>query len=226
MVIYMKNLKEAFGLRLKEIRKSKNYTQEVLAELLDLSPRQLIRIENGENFPSSETIGKISLILEVELSSLFDFSWNEDTMYFKNGNYNKPSLKVIKTGDLFTIKPISPAKNQKYFNNNLFKDNEYETQIFNYCKENNNSAIVEFFENKKRTSIKKFYPDKTIEDIVSKEDIEINDLYNNIIFKLKKISNETEKLNFIKLAIDSLENKDSIEKLNFLVKGMLLATHK
>lgn len=69
----MKNLKEEFGNKLKNLRKSKNYTQEVFAEKIDLSQRQLIRIENGRNFPSTDTINKIMQILDIDLGKLFDF---------------------------------------------------------------------------------------------------------------------------------------------------------
>lgn len=69
----MKNLKEEFGNKLKNLRKSKNYTQEVFAEKIDLSQRQLIRIENGRNFPSIDTINKMMQILDVDLGKLFDF---------------------------------------------------------------------------------------------------------------------------------------------------------
>ena len=39
-----KNLKEGFGARLKELRRAKGYTQEKLAEKLDITQRQLTRI--------------------------------------------------------------------------------------------------------------------------------------------------------------------------------------
>lgn len=70
----MKNLKEEFGNKLKNLRKNQNYTQEVLAEKIDLSQRQLIRIENGKNFPSVETINRIMNVLDVDLDNLFDFN--------------------------------------------------------------------------------------------------------------------------------------------------------
>lgn len=222
----MKSLKEAFGFKLKELRKSKNYTQEVLAEMLDLSPRQLIRIENGENFPTAETISRISLIFGVELNKLFDFTWNEDMMYFKNGAYNKPSLKVIKQGEKFLIKPIEQIPNRNFFNNKPFKDNEYEFPIFNYCKEINHPVTVEFFENKKRTSIKKFYPNKKIEDVISSDDVRYNELYNKILSQLKNISTDEDKLHFIKLALDALNNKDAAEELSILLKGIILVSKK
>lgn len=72
----MKHIKRSLGLKLREIRKSHKYTQETLAEKLDLSTRQLIRIENGQNFPSVETLGKISKFFDIELYKLFDFRDN------------------------------------------------------------------------------------------------------------------------------------------------------
>ena len=41
---------------LKEYRIKKNITQEKLAELLDITPRQVQRIESGESRPSLRTL--------------------------------------------------------------------------------------------------------------------------------------------------------------------------
>lgn len=216
----MKNLKEAFGQRLKEIRKSKNYTQEVLAEKIDLSPRQLIRIENGENFPSVATIGKISLVFEVSLAQLFDFNWNDGAMYFSHGIYNKPSIKAIKKGDYYVIKTTLQADQEKLFLQSPLKVVGYEDEIFSLCRRFNKPITIEFFENKKRVSIKTFYPDKKIEEILSKEDIINNDLYDYILTKLKQISSDYAKLNYIKTALDSLDDKEALKQLSGIVKGM------
>lgn len=70
----MADLKKAFGKRLKEIRKDRKYTQEQLAEKFDLSSRQLIRIENGQNFPSIETLEKIIKVLNIKIKDLFNFN--------------------------------------------------------------------------------------------------------------------------------------------------------
>lgn len=135
----MNNLKEKLGTRLKELRKNKGYTQEHLAEMLDLSTRQLIRIENGHNFPSVEMIEKILQIFNIELKSLFDFK------------------KSIVSQSNSTIK---------------------------------------------------------------------NDLYNSILLKLEKISSNQNKMKYIKLAIESLESRESLEKLKVLLQGMELTLPK
>jgi len=62
---------QSFGKRLKEIRKSKNLTQEQLAELIQLDPKQICRIENGACFTTFETLQKISKIFDIEISDLF-----------------------------------------------------------------------------------------------------------------------------------------------------------
>lgn len=69
----MDTLKEKFGARLKEIRRSKNLTQENLAEMTGMDIPNLSNIERGKKFVSSETLSKLALALEVSESTLFDF---------------------------------------------------------------------------------------------------------------------------------------------------------
>jgi transcriptional regulator with XRE-family HTH domain len=132
----MQDIREAFGRKLKEIRKNRDYTQEVLAEMIELSPRQLIRIENGKNFPSVETLNKISHALNIDFQNLFDFNLYNDLKY-------NPSTKDLNNEDI------------RY-----------------------------------------------------------------ILTKLQTFSSDTEKLNYIKLAVDSLDNKKALEELSIIIKGM------
>ena len=50
---------------LKEYRIKKNITQEELAELLNITPRQVQRIESGESRPSLKTLKLLIEILEI-----------------------------------------------------------------------------------------------------------------------------------------------------------------
>ena len=50
---------------LKEKKKKKNITQEELAELLNITPRQVQRIESGESRPSLKTLKLLIEILEI-----------------------------------------------------------------------------------------------------------------------------------------------------------------
>ena len=70
----MQNIKKLFGLKLKQIRINKNLTQEKLAELVDINPRQLSRIESGNSFPSVSTLEKMCTVLDVLPVDLFNFT--------------------------------------------------------------------------------------------------------------------------------------------------------
>lgn len=65
------DLKKAFGQQLKLLRIERGYTQENLAEKINLNPRQISKIETGEHLPSAQTIEKICDILDVLPQELF-----------------------------------------------------------------------------------------------------------------------------------------------------------
>lgn len=217
----MNNLKEAFGLHLKELRKSRKLTQEVFSEMLDLSPRQLIRIECGENFPSVETLSKISLLLEVDLKSLFDFKWDEDVMYLATGTYNRPTLRLIKNNETAVIRSFSKINNELEVPKSL-PFNDSDKLMLKIAKNTNKPITVEYFDNKKRFAIKTFYPDGKIINVLSENTVIADEKYNYIIEKVKEISNNSNKLDFIRFAIEALDSKDSLEKLKVLIQGMEL----
>ena len=68
------NNKKLLGKRIKEIRKKKGYTQEQLAEIVNIDITTLSGIESGRHFPSLVTLERIAKTLEVALITLFDFS--------------------------------------------------------------------------------------------------------------------------------------------------------
>lgn len=112
-----KNLKEGFGARLKELRRAKGYTQEKLAEKLDITQRQLTRIETGENFPSVETIEKISFYLEADLTSLFDFTWDKEYAICSTGTYDKPVFEVCVKDEVVDLsKYLKKNKSPSHYN--------------------------------------------------------------------------------------------------------------
>ena len=49
----------------KEYRKMRGYTQEYLAELMQMSWRQIQRIENGTSVPTLDTFRKLIKILNI-----------------------------------------------------------------------------------------------------------------------------------------------------------------
>ncbi len=71
----MNNLKKNFGKKVKYYREKKGFTQEQLAEKLDINCRSLSFIECGTNFVSAETLNKLCRVLEVSPKQLFDFDY-------------------------------------------------------------------------------------------------------------------------------------------------------
>jgi len=69
----MSSLKIKLGARIQEIRKSKNITQEKLAEAIGLNVPNLSNIERGKKFVTAETLERIINALEIKESDLFDF---------------------------------------------------------------------------------------------------------------------------------------------------------
>ena len=65
------NIKKEFGEKIKRMRKNRNLTQEQLAEMIDISPRNLSGIEVGANFVKAETLEKILIALNITTEELF-----------------------------------------------------------------------------------------------------------------------------------------------------------
>ncbi len=67
-------LKKELGKNIQNLRKAKKLTQEKFAELIGIDPKNVSKIENGLNYPSSETISAIASALGVEIYELFVFN--------------------------------------------------------------------------------------------------------------------------------------------------------
>jgi len=60
------------GLFLKELRKEKNLTQEVLAEKLDVSNRTVSRWETGNNMPDISLLVELCKLYRVSIYEIID----------------------------------------------------------------------------------------------------------------------------------------------------------
>ena len=65
--------KELLGQRIKELRKERGYTQDFLAEKLNIEPRQLSKLETGKHYPSFETIVALLSTFDLKFEELIDF---------------------------------------------------------------------------------------------------------------------------------------------------------
>ena len=75
------NENECLGAKIRALRKAKGFSQEVLAEKADLSPRQVVKIENAQSSPNIQTIQKIAFALGVSIQQILD-----------NGSYDSIEL--------------------------------------------------------------------------------------------------------------------------------------
>lgn len=68
-----KNILESFGTRVRELRKEKGYSQEYLAELVNLHRTYIGQIERGEKNLSLLNIEKLAKAFSMSISELLNF---------------------------------------------------------------------------------------------------------------------------------------------------------
>jgi transcriptional regulator with XRE-family HTH domain len=68
------NIKKNLGKKIQEFRKRQNLTQDKLSEILGIDIVSLSKIETGRNYPTSENLTKIALVLNVQPEELFEFN--------------------------------------------------------------------------------------------------------------------------------------------------------
>ena len=102
----MENVQVALGKKIKETRKLKEYTQEELAEMVELSPNFIGYLERGKQAPSLKTLDKIATCLGVTIGWFFysieNYRYKPSKLTGKEKVINK-LLKILKSLDLSDI---------------------------------------------------------------------------------------------------------------------------
>ncbi len=70
----MSKIKEFLGKRIKEIRLSKNLTQEQLSELTNIGASSISKIESGIYHPTDDNLEKIAYALKIEPYKLYMYN--------------------------------------------------------------------------------------------------------------------------------------------------------
>ena len=83
------------GNKLKELRKSKGFSQEELAYKCGLSLRTIQRIENCESEPRGDTLRRISNELGFNSNDVYDWGLREDKSILKSLNYSSLCFLVF-----------------------------------------------------------------------------------------------------------------------------------
>lgn len=92
--------KETIGKKIRQIRKEKGFSQEELSEKIDISPRHMCTIENGNSFPSIETFIKIAEILDININDFFNLNVES------NDNLRAEIYSLIQTSTVQELKLI------------------------------------------------------------------------------------------------------------------------
>lgn len=99
-VILMKDIIINIGLNIKEKRKNKGFTQAELASKINVDPKYISRIETGISTPSLAVIIKISQILNIEITELFEIDTKEKkdkVIALINSKLLNANIKELKT---------------------------------------------------------------------------------------------------------------------------------
>lgn len=205
------NFKQSFGKQLQKLRKSRNITQEKLAELVDIHPRQISKIETGDHFPKNVTLENLCIHLQIHPRDLFDFDFMDYSQYEQTG-----------TGTVLNYR--ATVKNNVVYLRDLKKNiTEIEEDMFVMAKNIGRSVIVQYRNHD--TGITKtieYFPDKTYKILDTTNAKEIEDLIENV----KELSKDKQYLEFLKLSVSALKNTEDLNRLEMLLAGIKLAHKK
>jgi transcriptional regulator with XRE-family HTH domain len=214
----MTNFKKEFGANLKALRKTRGMTQEKIAELIDLHYRQMSKIETGDNFPSGRTIEKLCYVLKVSPAELFNFNFIYEGEIVLTGTDDLPFYRAVKHGNVVLLEDYKGKKVKQEKINIFDSDNRFLTIARNL----NKPLTVEYFEDGKKSKVLIYNPDGTIVNLNEKKQYS-NQETENLIALFKKISNNKDYTDFIKLAIQSIEDDKALERLEFMINGIKMA---
>ena len=71
--------RKLLGRRIKSLRRARGYTQEQLAEIIDINPKYLSSVERGEENPTLDLFLRLAKGLKVDLYEIFQFAHEGDT---------------------------------------------------------------------------------------------------------------------------------------------------
>lgn len=97
------DIKKELGEKIKRLRKKSGFTQEKLAEIINISSRNLSNIELGLSYPKPETLEKIIETLDISTNKLFETEHlktddelvNRINLYINSAKNNRPKLELI-----------------------------------------------------------------------------------------------------------------------------------
>lgn len=217
----MSGFKEAFGANLKLIRKTRNITQEKLSELIDMHPRQLSKIETGGHFPSSKTLEKLCIALDLTPAELFSFELNSSVLM--TGTGSPQYFKAVQSDNIIFLHKNSGETSTKV---QAFPLKDAEINMFKIARESKQTITVEYISDDKLLKTVLYNPNGTTAVLDGSSEKEYEKNINFMLDKFKKIAKDKQYTDFIKLALCAVEDGEALEKLEFVITGMRLAKKK
>ena len=208
----MESIKKRFGEQLRVYRKIKNLTQEKLAEKIGINLRQLARIESGESFVTAETLYNICIVLGVSPKLLFDFEIEDKTLM--TGSGEKVYLKVVKSGNLIQL--MNNGDDKTEYDD---KQSDFDKRMQKVAINTNRDVIVDEIKNDVVYQTKIYRPDGNIDVINNDEEYK---KYENLLNNISQIKNEQNKIEYMNLAYNSLCDRNALEELKTMIKGIEL----
>lgn len=92
-----------FGNRIRELREIHNLSRETLAEMAELSPQNIAKIESGERFVGADSLVRLSVALKVPPKELFEFVSDKKA---SGKNAHKRLEQLVKSLDEETVEMI------------------------------------------------------------------------------------------------------------------------
>ncbi len=99
----MTGLQQKLGARIRELRKQRGYTQEILAEKINIGVRSLRKIELGNGMPSASTMEKLTTVFNITASELFDFEHLQPQLDLKELTFEMINSNPDKITDIYKI---------------------------------------------------------------------------------------------------------------------------
>ena len=205
------NFKQAFGRNLKQIRKFRNITQEALAEMIEIHPRQVSKIETGDHFPNSSTLENICIALSISPRDLSNFEIT--TVAEETGTGDKYTYKAVIEGNVVYLdhKNFRKQKVEK-----ITSSNDVDVKMLNLARKTGKPITVQYFSDNENYKVIEYYPDGTYKIVKDNKEKEKDLLVDEIKTKIKDEGME----NYFRLAMDALSSNDALEKLEFMLSGL------
>lgn len=82
-----------FAERLRSAREYRKHSQASLAELLDVAPQQIYRLETGKHVPASDTVTMLAKVLDVTTDYLLGLS--DDMLGWQSSDLEPDERRVL-----------------------------------------------------------------------------------------------------------------------------------